>query len=108
MATADNREPEDERLMEQLQGAVGMAEEMALPPTERWAARRIGDDLIPALFEARTYIEVGRVAAPEIRLGLTRASLVASDLADVDPRFAPLHSRLKVLQEKANMAARER
>jgi hypothetical protein len=90
-----------------LEEAVQYAETVSAPPTDRELAGRIGEELIPALYEARTYLEVGYVGSPEVRLGISRASLVASDLADADPRrFGPLHSRLRVLQEEAGMASR--
>ena len=79
---------------------------MAFPPTDRNLATRIGEELIPAVFEARTYLEVGYIRAPEVRLNISRASLVASDLADTDRSFATLHSRIRVLQEEASMASR--
>ena len=89
-----------------LEDAVRFAETMAFPPTERSVRMRIGEELIPALFEARTYLEVGQLAAPEIRHSISRASLVASDLADDNPAFGPLHSRLRVLLEEAGVASR--
>ena len=36
-------------LVELLDEAVRLAEELAAPPAERWAADRLRDDLIPAL-----------------------------------------------------------
>ena len=89
-----------------LEEAVQLAETMAFPPTERKVRMRIGEELIPALFEARTYLEVGQLRAAEIRQGIAKASIVASDLADADPAFGPLHSRLRVLLEEAGQASR--
>jgi hypothetical protein len=89
-----------------LEDAVRFAETMAFPPTDRSARTRIGEELIPALFEARTYLEVGHLRAPEIKNGISKASLVASDLADDNPAFGPLHSRLRVLLEEAGLASR--
>ncbi len=89
-----------------LEEAVQFAETLAIPPVDRSLAGRIGEELIPALYEARTYLEVGHVRSPEIRQGISRASLVASDLADADPAFGPLHSRIRVLQEEASLVAR--
>ena len=80
---------------------------MALPPTGRRDAAHIRDELVPALLEARTYVEVGRVTAPEVRLNLSAAAGVATLLADRDARLAPLLSRVKVLQEQAGIAGRE-
>ena len=89
-----------------LDEAVQLAEELAAPPAERWAADRLRDDLIPALYDARTYAEVGVYRAAEIRLGLSGAAVIASDLLDTDPRYGSLYSRLRVLQEEAGSAAR--
>lgn len=89
-----------------LEEAVQFAETLAMPPTDRRMRMRIGDELIPALFDARTYLEVGHVRAPEIKQGITRASRVAYELADSDRSFGPLHSRLRVLLEEAGMASR--
>jgi|TARA_B100000809_G_scaffold99032_2_gene97546 hypothetical protein len=89
-----------------LEEAVQMAEEMSAPPAERWVARTISDKLIPSLYEARTYIEVGQLKSPEIRLGISRAALEAGGLADVDSRYAPLYSKIRVLAEEAAIASR--
>ena len=93
-------------LVELLDEAVRLAEELAAPPAERWAADRLRDDLIPALYDVRTYVEIGEYRAAEVRLGLSSAAVIASDLLDADPRFGPLHSRLRVLREEAGSAAR--
>ena len=92
-------------LFYKIEAAVAFAEEVS-SQSDRWVARKIGDELVPALLEARTYIEVGQVSAPEIKLALSRAALVASGLADTDPNFAPLFSRLRVLQEDAATVSR--
>ena len=93
-------------LVELLDEAVRLAEELAAPPAERWAADKLRDDLIPALYDVRTYVEIGAYGAAEVRLGLSGAAVIASDLLDADPRFGPLYSRLRVLREEAASAAR--
>ena len=93
-------------LIELLDEAVQLAEELAAPPAQRWAADRLRYDLIPALYDARSYAEIGVYRAAEIRLGLSGAAAIASDLLDTDPRYGPLYSRLRVLQEEAGSAAR--
>jgi hypothetical protein len=105
--------PGDERdwptardVLESLERTVRMAEEMAVLRPERRPRERIGEELIPALYAARTYLEVGRIKEPEVRVNLTNASLVANDLADDDPSYAPLYSALRVLREEALQAAR--
>lgn len=98
--------PDARQVLSLLEEAVQFAETLAIPPSDRALTTRIGEELIPALYEARTYLEVGRLRSPEIRQGISRASIVASDLADADPAFAPLHSRIRVLQEEASLASR--
>ena len=89
-----------------IEEAVQMAEEIAAPPAERWAAHTISDKVIPSLYNARTYIEVGMLNAPEVRLGISRARSEAGELADSDPRYAPLYSKIRVLAEEAAIASR--
>lgn len=98
--------PDASQVLSLLEEAVQFAETLAFPPTERSLRMRIGEELIPALYEARTYLEVGQLRSLEIKQGISKASIIASDLADVDPAFAPLHSRLRVLQEEAGLASR--
>jgi hypothetical protein len=89
-----------------LEEAVQMAEEIAAPPAERWVARAISDKLIPSLYDARTYLEIGKLRSPEIRLGILTARLEAGELADTDSRYGPLYSKIRVLAEEAEIAAR--
>ncbi|GIT59315.1 MAG: hypothetical protein Ct9H300mP19_12630 [Dehalococcoidia bacterium] len=69
-------------------------------------ARAISDKLIPSLYAARTYIEVGQLSSPEIRLGILSARSEAGKLADTDSRYAPLYSKIRVLAEEADTASR--
>ena len=94
------------RVIGLLEEAVQFAETIAMMPSNRSLTSRIGEELIPALYEARTYLEVQMLTAPEIRQGIWKASLVASDLSDADSSFAPLYSRLRVLLEEAGVASR--
>ena len=98
--------PDATQVLSLLEEAVNFAETLSFPPADRTLTVRIGEELIPALYEARTYLEIGMLRSPEIRQGISKASLVASDLADADPSFGPLHSRLRVLQEEAGLASR--
>jgi hypothetical protein len=105
------KEPEDLwptglEVLATLEEAVQMAEEIAAPPAERWAARAISDKLIPSLYNARTYLEVGQLQSPEVRMGILNARLEAGELADVDLRYAPLYSKIRVLAEEAAIAAK--
>ena len=101
-------EPEEEPgLLDHLEETLQVADDMALPPTERRNSKLIRDELVPALLDARTYVEVGRITAPEVRLNLSAAAGVAASLVDRDARLAPLLSRVRVLQEQARIAGRE-
>jgi hypothetical protein len=98
--------PDIRRVISLLEEAVQYAETLAMMPSNRSLTIRIGEELIPALYEARTYLEVRMLRAPEIRQGILKASLVASDLADADSSFGPLYSRLRVLLEEAGLISR--
>jgi len=98
--------PTGPEVLNTLEEAVQMAEEIAAPPAERWVARTISDKLIPSLYDARTYLEVGQLQSPEIRLGIMSARLEAGELANSDPRYAPLYSKIRVLAEEAEIAQR--
>ncbi|GEM_PF-3006814 len=95
-------------LFYRIESAISHAEETAMQPGDRQRSRLISDKLVSALLEARTYVEVGRPDAPEVRLALSRAALVAGGLADDDPALAPLFSRMRLLQEDAANAAAAR
>ncbi|MDA1258547.1 MAG: hypothetical protein O3C10_12015 [Chloroflexi bacterium] len=95
-----------QELLEAIEQAVRLAEEMSWPPQPIYVGNRIRDVLIPALFDARTYIEVGQIAAPEIRDRLTAARMVAADLSQEDRGFDRLFSRLRAISEDADNAAR--
>ena len=93
-------------LLEAIEEAVKMAEELTWPPRPIYIANRIREHLVPALFDARTYIEVGEVAAPAIRERLMAARLVAADLSTEDQVFDRLFSRLRAISEEADNVAR--
>ena len=103
---AEDLWPLGQDVLNTLDEAVQMAEEVSAPPAERWVARAISDKLIPSLYNARTYIEVGQLSSPEIRLGILTARSKAGELADADSRYAPLYSKLRVLAEEAEIASR--
>jgi len=111
MAEKRIKDPEDlwptgPEVLITLEEAVQMAEEIAAPPAERWVARTISDKLIPSLYNARTYLEIGRLSSPEVRMGIAKAQTEAGELADVDSRYAPLYSKIRVLAEEAAIASR--
>jgi hypothetical protein len=103
---AEDLWPTGPEVLTTLEEAVQMAEEIAAPPAERWVARTISDKLIPSLYNARTYLEVGQLHSPEVRLGILNARLEAGELANADSRYAPLYSKIRVLAEEAEMASK--
>ena len=103
---AEDLWPTGPEVLHTLEEAVQMAEEISAPPAERWVARTISDKLIPSLYNARTYLEVGQLQSPEIRLGILNARLEAGELANVDSRYAPLYSKIRVLAEEAEIASK--
>lgn len=108
---ARQRETETEKpptLFERIEEAVALAQDLAMPPTPAAQAERLRDELVPALLEARLYVEVGRLRRTEVRSGLSRALRSAYRLADADRKYVGLVNRLRVLVEDADIAARER
>lgn len=103
---AENLWPTGPEVLITLEEAVQMAEEIAAPPAERWVARTISDKLIPSLYNARTYLEVGQLRSPEVRMGILNARLEACELANSDSRYARLYSKIRVLAEEAEMASK--
>ncbi len=93
-------------LLEAIETALRMAEELTWPPQPIYVSNRIREHLVPALLDARTYIEVGEVTAPTIRERLTAARMVAADLLTEDREFDRLFSRLRAISEEADNVAR--
>lgn len=94
-------------LFEQIEEAAQIAQDLAMPPTPTSEGVRLRDELIPALFEARLYVELGRVREPEVRGGLTRALGTAHALTDADQKYGVLVNRIRILLEEADTLARE-
>ena len=82
--------------------AIQTAEELALTSVARGDYSHsdiISERLTPNLMQAKMYAEIEMTSAPEIRTGIAEATAVASDLADIDPKFSPLLSMLRRLRE---------
>ncbi len=94
-------------LFEKIEDALQIAQDLAMPPTPEAQGVMLRDELIPALFEARLYVEVGRVREPEVRGGLSRALKTAHSLTDIDHKYGTLVNRLRILIEDAETLARE-
>ena len=62
---AEDLWPTGPEVLNTLEVAVQMAEEIGAPPAERWVARTLSDKGIASLYNARTYLEVGRIPAVE-------------------------------------------
>ena len=95
-------------LFYKIESAITFAEEIAGGAEDRWVARRISGELVPALLEARTFVKVGQVSAREVADALAKASLIAGEMSDADPRYARLTSVMRVLREDAFAAGRAR
>lgn len=93
-------------LFERIEEAVSVAQDLAISRPNGHNEVRVRDELIPSLYQARTYIEVGRFADPEVRGGLSSALSVAYRLADEDRAYNRLVNRLRVLLEDAELLAR--
>ena len=84
--------------------AIETAEELALTSVTRGdytQSEIISERLTPSLMQARIYAEINMISAPEIASGIAEATAVASDLADIDAKYAPLLSMLRRLREAA-------
>ena len=82
--------------------AIETAEELALTSVARGNYTQsdiISERLTPHLMQAKMYAEVNMTSAPEIVSGIAEATTVASDLADIDAKYAPLLSMLRRLRE---------
>ena len=94
-------------LFDEIEKAVTLAQDLAMPPTPYSQGARLRDELVPALLEARLYVEVGQVRQTEVRNGLSRALRSAYRLADADRKYVSLVNKLRVLVEDADTAARD-
>ena len=84
-----------------------MAQDLSLPPTAYNESGILNDELVPALFGSRTYIEVGLITEPEVHAGLARALRLAFRLADMNRKYNILVNRLRILLEDADRIAHD-
>ena len=94
-------------LFERIEGIVLIAQDLALPPAPYADIDEINDQLIPSLYEARTYIEIGKIIEPEVHAGISRALRIAFRLADGNKRYNALVNRLRILLEDADKIAND-
>ena len=89
-------------LTEAIAEAIETAEELALTSVARGdytQSEIISERLTPHLMQAKMYAEIGMMSASEIVGGVAEATLVASELADLDSKYSPLLSMLRRLRE---------
>ncbi len=89
-------------LTESIAEAIETAEALALTSVARGdftQSEVISERLTPNLMQAKLYAEISMTSVPEIRSGITEATAVASDLADMDSKYSPLLSMLRRLRE---------
>ena len=82
--------------------AIQTAEQLALTSVARGdytQSEIISERLTPNLMQAKMYAEIAMTSAPEITSGIAEATAVASDLADIDPKYGTLLSALRRLRE---------
>jgi hypothetical protein len=89
-------------LFERIEEVVRMAQDLSLPPTPYKESGMLSDELVPALYGARTYIEVGQITEPEVHAGISRALRVAYRLADMSRKYNTVVNRLRILLEDAD------
>lgn len=100
--------PDDElppSLFERIEEAVRMAQDLSLPPAPYNESDDLNNELIPALYSARTYIEVGQLTAPEVHAGLSRGLSVAYRLSEISTRYNAIVNRLRILLEDSDNIA---
>lgn len=102
--------PKDEpataaELTESIAEAIETAEALALTSVARGdytQSEIISERLTPNLMQAKLYAEISMTSAPEIMRGIGEATVVASDLADMDSKYSQLLSMLRRLREAAS------
>ena len=92
-------------LFERIEEAVRMAQDLSLPSTPYNESDDLNNELIPALYSARTYIEVGQLTAPEVHAGLSRGLSVAYRLSEISTRYNAIVNRLRILLEDSDNIA---
>ena len=86
------------QILNELQETVNLAEELAHPPSSQPISEKIRGQLIPSLYEARTYIELGYYESPTVDISIKKSMVIASDLRDQNSKYAPLFSNLNILK----------
>ena len=92
-------------LFERIEEVVGMAQDLSLPPTPYNESDDLNNELIPALYSARTYIEVGQITAPEVHAGISRGLKVAYRLSEISRKYNTIVNRLRILLDDSDNIA---
>lgn len=87
------------KILIQIEEALTLCQDFILPIDGQSFVIEINEEIIPSIYEARTYIELGYLEAPAINISINKAMFSASDLTDKDPKFAPLFSKLRIIKE---------
>ena len=87
------------KILVQIEEALTLCQDYILPIEGQSFVVEINEEIIPSLYDARTYIELGYLEAPTINISITKAMFSASNLTDRDPKFAPLFSKLRIIKE---------
>ena len=87
------------KILIQIEEALSLCEDYTLPIEGQSFVIEINEEIIPSLYDARTYIELGYLEAPTINISINKAMFSASNLTDKDPKFAPLFSKLRIINE---------
>ena len=94
------------QILDELQETVNLAEELAPPPSSQPISEKIRGQLIPSLYEARTYFELGYYESPTVGISIKKSMLIASDLRDQNSKYAPLFSKLNILKELTTLISK--
>ena len=94
------------QILNELQETVNLAEELAPPPSSQPISEKIRGQLIPSLYEARTYIELGYYESPTVDISIKKSMVIASDLRDQNSKYAPLFSKLNILKELTTLMSK--
>ena len=86
-------------ILSEIHEAISLCEEYCLPMNGQTIYKEISETIIPCLFDARTYVEVGFPHAPSVNLSISEAMFLASDLTDKDPKFSTLFAKLRIIKE---------
>ena len=87
------------KILIQIEEALSLCEDYTLPIEGQSFVIEINEEIIPSLYDARTYIELGYLEAPTINISINKAMFSASNLTDKDPKFAPLFSKLRIIKK---------